>query len=164
MSKIDNTPIYITEEGKNEKLARLEFLRIVERPKIIEDIKIARGFGDLSENAEYDDARDRQLKCELEISKLESEIKRLVVVEVTDDDLVQMGKTITVKNKQTGDNFTFRLVSTDEANVDLGKISTQSPLGAAILGKREGKSVPVKATTGASWIYKIIEVKLKNPA
>lgn len=151
--------IEITKEGLEEKKQRLDFLINVERPRNIEAIKEARAQGDLSENADYDAARDEQARIEAEILQLENTIKNAKIIEISKSDSISIGKKIEVKFKD-GKELKFKLVGTIEANPLAAEpmISNMSPLGVAITGKKQGDTVRFKSEKGNEVEVKILKV------
>ena len=156
--------IEITQEGLEEKKKRLDFLISVERPRNIEAIKEARAQGDLSENADYDAARDEQARIEAEIIQLQNTIKNAKVIEISKSDSVSIGKRLEVKFKN-GRVMKFKLVGTIEAD-PLAEpepmISNMSPLGLAITGKKQGDTVRFKSEKGIEVEVKILKVEVEK--
>ena len=142
--------VLLTKEGKEELVKRLEFLKGVKRSEITERIKEAREHGDLSENAEYDAAKTEQGLIEGEILEIEEKLKHAVIIK--DNDLktgvVSLGSKVDIVDDQTGEEFTFEITGTTEADVEAGKISNESPVGNALLGRKAGESVKVSAPAG----------------
>jgi transcription elongation factor GreA len=151
--------IPITVEGFNRLKAELERLKVVDRKEIIEAIKEARSHGDLSENAEYDAAKERQGLIEARISELESKIPRFEVIDVTqmNSDKVVFGATVKLENVDSGEIRTYTIVGPDEADISKNKISILSPLSRAIVGKKANDDVIVQAPSGEIE-YTIMEV------
>ena len=138
----------LTREGLADLQEKLRVLKEVDRVKVIEDIETARGFGDLSENSEYDEAKTRQGKIESEIHELEEIIANAVVVESMQTDAVDVGTVVTVKNITKGVEITYNIVGATESNPMLGKISDRSPIGKALIGCRIGAKVDVETPAG----------------
>ena len=145
-----NQPIYLTKEGLQKLKDELHHLKSVERPRISQAIADARAQGDLSENAEYDAAKDAQGLLEARIAKMESEISeaRLVDDKKIDNSKAFILSTVRVKNKANGSEQTYTLVSQPEADIMQGKISVDSPIGRGLLGKSVGDVAEVKAPAG----------------
>ena len=141
--------VILTEEGKLQLEKRLEELKFVKRPEITERIKIARDFGDLSENAEYDAAKNEQARIEGEIVEIEAKLKVAEIIKAGKKDVVSVGMKVTVFDKD-GDpqEVEYELVGTTEADVYKNKISNESPMGAALLGAHVGDEVDVEAPSG----------------
>lgn len=154
-----NSKHQLTKEGYDKIAERLKFLKDVERPRIIEALKDARAQGDLSENAEYDAARDEQAKIEQEITELEDIIKNAEIIE----DKVHtnnIGKRITIFFEDEKDTLTFDLVSSFlESDPLKGVISRESPLGKAILEAEKGDRVLVKPDSEPEYYVKVVDIK-----
>lgn len=152
--------VYLTKEGLQELKDKLDYMVTVRRMECAENIKKAREFGDLSENAEYDAAKQEQGFVEAEIKELEDKLLHVVIIdEDASTHKVSLGNTVTVQDIEFGDELEFRIVGTTEADLSAGKISNESPLGQALIGKKKGASVKVNTPTGAVIEYKIIEIK-----
>jgi len=140
----------VTEEGLRKLQEQYDYLVNVKRKEIINAIEIARGFGDLSENAEYTEARNEQAKNEAEITRLKSVIDNAVVVsenEITTD-RVSVGTTVRYLNVTTGRETEYAIVGADEADPENGSISSESPIGMALLSHRVGETVEVEIPRG----------------
>lgn len=155
--------ISLTLEGKAKLEAELAELKSTKREEIAEKIKVARSYGDLSENSEYDEAKNEQAIVESRIATLEATLKNAVIVE--DDavvseatDTIWLGNTVTVLDVETGDELVYDIVSSIEADPMNGKISDDSPLGKAILGHKAGETIEVEAPIGMLE-YKILKVE-----
>ena len=150
----------ITAEGKEKLQAELKNLKLVKRPEVIERIKVARSFGDLSENSEYDAAKDEQSHLEDRIAQVEEMLKYAQVVdaESVDPNEVSVGKTITYTEVGTDDPETYTIVGSDESDPLNGKISNDSPIAQALLGKKKGETVSI-TTPGGKFDVVINEVK-----
>ena len=142
--------IPFTSEGLSELTAELKQLKEVERPQVIADIAEARAHGDLSENAEYHAAREKQGFIEARIKELESGLSRASVVDVAvqDANIVRFGAYVTFSNEESGEIKTLRIVGDLEANLEKNRISLSSPLARAFLGKEVGDLVEVKVPKG----------------
>ena len=152
--------IYITEAGKKEKEERLEYLKTVRRPEVLEKLKVAREYGDLSENSEYDAARAEQGRVESEINMIEETLRLGIIV--SDDELkndrVRVGSTVTVYDEEMGENEEYKIVGTIESDPDRGWISNESPIGKALLNKKKGETVLINTPNG-SYSIKIVSIK-----
>jgi transcription elongation factor GreA len=149
----------ITKEGYNILMKELKFLKEKERPKIIKEIGEARGHGDISENAEYEAAKDKQGILEARIKDLEY---RLSMAEIIDPstlshDRIAFGATVRLLNVETDEEQTYQLVGPDESDVAQKKISVHSPLGNALLGKQVDDSIMVNAPKGVIE-YEVLEI------
>ncbi|WP_064092445.1 transcription elongation factor GreA [Rossellomorea aquimaris] len=149
----------MTLEGKEKLEKELENLKTVKRKEVVERIKIARSFGDLSENSEYDAAKDEQAFVEGRISTLENMIRNAKIIQETDNntDTVQLGKKVTFVELPDGDKETYTIVGSAEADPFEGKISNDSPIAKSLLGHKIGAEVTVH-TPGGEMNVKIIEV------
>jgi transcription elongation factor GreA len=147
-----------------EGLARLEeevrYLKNTARPEVIKAIAQAREHGDLSENAEYHAARDRQSFIEGRLGELEDKIARAEVIDVTklSGDTVKFGATVTLVDEDTDEESTYQLVGEDEADVKQGRLAITAPLARALIGKEKGDSVEVNTPKGEK-VYEILKVK-----
>ena len=144
--------VILTKEGKEELEKRLEFLKVVKRAEITERIKTAREFGDLSENAEYDAAKNEQAMIEGEILEIENKLKYAVIIKESKKGLVSLGSKVDFVDDDTNEQFTYEIVGTTEADVELGRISNESPIGNALLGRKAGDNVKVVVPAGVTSI------------
>ena len=153
-------PIYYTQEGYNELVAELDYLKNTRRQEVIQDIDRARGFGDLSENAEYDEARTEQARVEARITELEEKIQNAVIIDESqiDSTVVSVGSTVTVYDKADEMEITYVIVGSNEASPAELKISDMSPIGHALVGKKAGATVTVEAPAG-SFELEILKVE-----
>lgn len=151
--------IYITKEGKKEKEERLEYLKNVRRPEVLEKLKVAREYGDLSENSEYDAARNEQGRVESEIQMIEETLRQAIIVDSnkTNKDVIHVGSTVKVLDLEFNEEMVYKIVGTIESDPDRGYISNESPIGKAIMGKKKGETVEIK-TPGGSFKVKITSV------
>ncbi len=150
--------IYITLEGKKEKEERLEYLKSVARPEVLEKLKIAREYGDLSENSEYDAARAEQGRVETEISMIEETLRLAKIVsEVPKKDKVAVGCTVKVEDEELGETEQYKIVGVIESDPDNGLISNESPIGKALIGHKKGERVEIKSPNG-SYFLKIVSI------
>ena len=151
--------VILTEEGYRELEKKLDELKFVKRPEITERIKIARDFGDLSENAEYDAAKNEQARIEGEIAEIEATIKFAEIVKSgAANDVVSVGKKVEILDVDFNETFVYEIVGTTEADITKNKISNDSPLGNALIGKKVGEIATVKAPAG-EYQVKIISIK-----
>ena len=150
--------VYLTAEGKAELEAKLEFLRTTRRREVAERIRGAKDDGDISESGEYEDAKREQAFLEGEIRSIEQTLRFGRVIENNGaTEIVSVGRTVTIQEGD-GEEESWRIVSPAEANPRHGKISTASPIGAALIGKRVGEVVPVKTLDGQAE-YRILKVE-----
>ena len=149
-----------TAEGKKKLEERLNFCLTTRREEIKERIRVAKSFGDLSENSEYDEAREAEGKNEAEILKLQEELRHIRVIadhELTYDK-VHLGCTVTIKKQTDGAEFTYHVVGATEADPFKSLISDQSPIGMAINGKKVGETAVFRNTT-----YEILSITKYQP-
>ena len=154
-----NEDVVLTHQGVKELEEKLEYLKTVRRLEIAEEIKTARAFGDLSENAEYDEAKNEQAKIEGEIVMLENMLRNATVVDQEDVDVqrVNVGTTVKVLDKEYDEEIEYKIVGSAEADLSTNKISNESPVGRALLGKKVGKLVKVE-TPGVIVKMKILDI------
>ncbi|MCA1009765.1 MULTISPECIES: transcription elongation factor GreA [Halobacillus] len=151
---------YMTEEGKQKLEDELHHLKTERRKEVVERIKIARGFGDLSENSEYDAAKDEQAFVEARITQVENMIRNAVIIENDNDnpDTVSLGKSVTFQELPDGEEETYTIVGSAEADPFEGKISNDSPMAQSLIGHVVGDKVSV-ATPGGDIDVKIVTVE-----
>ena len=149
--------VMLTEDGYKKLVDRLDYLKSVRRIEIAERLKAAIALGDLSENSEYDDAKNEQSFLEGEIADLERKIRDSDIIKGGVGDVVQMGSKVLLKDEEYGDLETFMIVGSMEADPDEAKISNESPLGAAVIGQKAGAIVDVHAPAGVLK-YEIVEI------
>jgi transcription elongation factor GreA len=156
-------PTPITKKGYEALKAELNRLRKVERPKVIEAIAEARTHGDLSENAEYDAAKERQGFIESRISEIESKLADARVVEMTGrtSETIVFGATVSLVEQESQSKKQYTLVGQDEADMKFNRISVQSPVGRALIGKRVGDFVEVK-TPVKMVEYEVVEIRFEE--
>ena len=151
--------IKITDDGLKKLQQELETLKTEGRTDIAEKIKVARGYGDLSENSEYDEAKNEQAKLEARILEIEAMLKNVEIIEDIKGNAktVVIGCKVKVLDVEFGDEDEYRVVGSTEADSREGKISDESPMGKALLGKKLGDEVPVEAPAG-EFKVKILEI------
>ena len=149
----------LTEEGLKKLEAQLDYLVSVRRNEVSEQIAIARGFGDLSENAEYDEAKKEQAKVEEEIVRLTNTIRTAVVVADSEisTEKVSVGTSVRVKDVDTGDEDVYAIVGAEESDPYENKISNESPVGAGLLGAKCGDVVSIEIPAGILR-YEILDI------
>ena len=142
--------VYMTQEGYDKKMAELNHLENVERPEVINAIREARDKGDLSENAEYDAAKERQGLLEAKIAELKTLVAgaRIIDESKISTDEVQLLNRVTIKNVANGAKMTYTIVTETEANLREGKISISTPIAKGLLGHKVGEKVEVQAPAG----------------
>ena len=144
----DTKEIYVTNEGLEQMKQELEDLIQVKRPEVIKALKEARALGDLSENAEYDAARQEQAQTEARIKELEAMIEHAVIIENVDTNEVSIGTKVTIEYVDDDDTEEYSIVGVKEADPFNNKISNESPIAKAILGKKIGDIVSVDSPNG----------------
>ena len=155
--------ILITAEGYNELKKELEELRTVRRKEISDKIRIARGFGDLSENSEYDEAKNEQALVESKIAMLEEQLKKaqLIQIDQISTDKVSVGTTVTILDVEFNEEMTYRIASPVEAHHStMETITDESPVGKALLGHHVGDEVEVTVPNGSVVKFKILDISL----
>lgn len=151
--------VILTEEGYKQLEKRLEELKFVKRPEITERIKVARDFGDLSENAEYDAAKNEQARIEGEIVEIEAKLKIAEIIKTDGDhDIVGVGMKVRILDVDMNEESVYEIVGTTEADISVGRISNESPLGKALVGAKVGQTVSVKAPK-CSYDVKVLKIE-----
>ena len=149
--------ILLTSEGFLELEEELDNLKTVERPIVIEQIKEARAQGDLSENADYDAARNKQAEVEARIKEIEYMLQNAKIIEKNDDHSVGLGSNVDILYVEDGEEESYSIVGSTEADPLDNKISNESPIGRAIIGKKEGDIVEIESPNG-NYQIKIVKV------
>lgn len=151
---------FLTKKGYDERVARLEELKVVRRKEVAQKLKEAREQGDLSENAEYDAAKDEQRDIETEIAELEAILANCEVIQDNDKnkDVVKMESVVVLHDVEFDEDIEYTIVGSSEADSLNNKISNESPLGAALIGKKKGDTVKVEAPVGEIE-YTVVSVK-----
>ena len=154
---MDEKEILLTQEGYDKLESELEYLKTEERAEIAERIRVALGFGDLSENSEYDAARDEQAKIEARIQELEYKLEHATIIDNKDKSTVNVGSEVTVIYVDDDEEDTYYIVGSLESDPFENKISNESPIGSALIGKKKGDIVSVEGPNG-SYNVKIKEI------
>lgn len=152
----DKKEVYLTLEGLEEIKKELDFLKLEKRPEIINALKEARAQGDLSENAEYDAARNEQAQIEAKIHELEVMIESAVIIKEINTDIVSLGTKVTIEYVEDNEEEEYSIVGSQEADPFTNKISNESPIALAIMGKKVNDKVLVDSPNGK------YEVKIKK--
>ena len=157
---MEEKEVILTQDGYNKLEEKLNYLKTEKRTEIAERIKVALGFGDLSENAEYDEAKTAQSENEQEIAELEVKLRNAKVINEKEVDLetVQIGNRVKVHDIEFDEDIFYTIVGTTEVNLAENKISNESPLGKALLGSKSGDTVAVNAPVGEIK-YKILAIE-----
>ncbi len=145
---VKSEEVYVTEEGLAKIKEELDYLKQEKRPEVIEALKEARALGDLSENAEYDAARNEQAELENRIVSLEKILESAVVIEEADTDVVSIGNQVEIEYIEDNEKETYTIVGSKEADPFANKISNESPIAVAILGKKIGDVATVQSPNG----------------
>ncbi len=157
---MEEKEVLLTQEGFNNLEKELNYLRTEKRAEIAERIKVALGFGDLSENSEYDEAKTAQAENEVKIAELENKVRHAKIIDEKeiDTETVQVGNIVKVLDMEFDEKIEYTIVGSTEVNLLENKISNESPLGAALLGAKKNKVVEVNAPAGVMK-YKILSIK-----
>lgn len=156
---MDNKQVKLTEDGLKQLDEELEYLKTKKRKEVSEKIKVALGFGDLSENSEYDEAKNEQAQVEARIVSVENMLKNAIVIDESERDTskVELGATVTIHDIEFDEDITYKIVGSTEADPDEGRLSDESPLGKSLMGKAEGEMIDVDAPAGVIQ-YKILKI------
>lgn len=157
---MEEKEVLLTQEGFNNLEKELNYLRTEKRAEIAERIKVALGFGDLSENSEYDEAKTAQAENEVKIAELENKVRHAKIIDEKeiDTETVQVGNIVKVLDMEFDEKIEYTIVGSTEVNLLENKISNESPLGKALLGARKNNVVEVNAPAGVMK-YKILSIK-----
>lgn len=149
----------LTAEGLKQREEELEYLKSVKRKDIADKIKVALSFGDLSENSEYDEAKNEQAQVESRILELETMLKNAIIIDESElsTDVVKIGVTIKLLDMDLNEEEEYRIVGSTEADPLSGSISDECPVGAAVMGKQVGDVIAIEAPGGVI-NYKIVEI------
>ena len=152
--------VIVTASGLKALEEELEMLKTVRRSEISEKIRVARGYGDLSENSEYDEAKNEQAILEARIADLEVMLKNVVILDESEivKDVISLGSTVKVYDEEFEEELEYVIVGSTEADLDLGKISDESPVGKALMGKKVGEVAEAILPTGDTAKFKVISI------
>ncbi len=156
---MEEKDVILTQEGYNKLEEELNYLKTEKRAEIADRIKVALGFGDLSENSEYDEAKTAQAENEVKIVELENKIRHAKIIDEKeiDTETVQIGNKVKVLDMEFDEKIEYTIVGSTEVNLAENKISNESPLGASLLGAKKNKVVEVNAPAGIMK-YKILSI------
>ena len=156
---MDEKEVLLTKDGYEKLEQELEFLKTTRRAEIAERIKIALGFGDLSENSEYDEAKNAQAENETKIAELENKVRYAKIIDEKEIDTktVQVGNTVKLLDIEFNEEVSYTVVGSTEVDISQNKISNESPIGSAILGAKKDQVVDVQAPSGVIQ-YKILSI------
>ena len=157
---MEEKDVILTQEGFNNLEKELEYLKTEKRVEIAERIKVALGFGDLSENSEYDEAKNAQSENEIKIAELENKLRHAKIIDEKEIDTktVQIGNTVQLHDIEFDEDVEYTIVGSTEVNLAENRISNESPIGRALLGAKNGATVVVEAPAGIIQ-YKILSIK-----
>ena len=152
--------VILTPEGYEKLKQEIEYLRGDKRREIADRIRVAREFGDIAENAEYDDAKNQQAMLEHKIAQLEERLLNAKVIDTgeVDTSVVSIGSVVRLRDVDAKETFEYHIVGSAEANPSASKLSNESPVGKAIMGRKKGETVEVAAPRG-SLKFKILDIK-----
>lgn len=157
----ENKEILLTQEGYDNIEKELEFLKTEKRTEIAERIKVALGFGDLSENSEYDEAKNAQAQNEIKIADLENKLRYAKIINESEIDTktVQVGNTVKIKDLEFDEDFEYTIVGSTEVDLAQNKISNESPIGLALMGAKKNQIVEVQIPDGIAK-YKVLNITI----
>ena len=152
--------VVVTASGLKALEEELEMLKTVRRKEVSEKIRVARGYGDLSENSEYDEAKNEQAIVEARIADLEVMLKNVVILDESElvTDVVSLGSFVKVYDEEFEEELEYTIVGSTEADLDLGKISDESPVGKALIGKKIGDIAEAVLPSGDTAKYRVISI------
>ena len=158
---MENKEIILTQEGYDNIEKELEYLKTEKRSEIAERIKVALGFGDLSENSEYDEAKNAQAQNEIKIADLENKLRYAKIINESEIDtkVVQIGNTVKVRDLEFNEDFEYTIVGSTEVDLSQNKISNESPIGLALLGAKKNQVVEVQIPDGIAK-YKVLSISI----
>ena len=158
---MDNKEIIMSQEGYDKIEQELEYLKTEKRSEIAERIKIALGFGDLSENSEYDEAKNAQAQNEIKIADLENKLRYAKIIDESEIDtkVVQIGNTVKVRDLEFDEDVEYTIVGSTEVDLSQNKISSESPIGLALLGAKKNQIVEVQIPDGVAK-YKVLGISI----
>lgn len=156
---MDSEEVLLTQEGYDKLEQELEYLKTTQRTEIAGRIKVALGYGDLSENSEYDEAKNAQEMNENKITELENKLRHAKIIDSSDIDTktVQVGNTVEVLDMDFDENVTYTIVGSTEVDLAQNKISNESPIGSALLGAKKGQVVEAKIPAGVAK-FKVLSI------
>ena len=153
--------VYLTKEGYKELEEKLFYLKSEARVDVANKIKVARSFGDISENSEYDAAREEEAQLEQQISEIENTLRvaKIITKSKVDTSKVSVGCTVEIYDKEFKEKLTFKVMGSFESDPSIGQISNESPIGKALMGREVGDEVVVTLANGATSKYKILDIR-----
>ncbi len=158
---MENKEILLTQEGYDNIEKELEYLKTEKRSEIAERIKVALGFGDLSENSEYDEAKNAQAQNEIKIADLENKLRYAKIINESEIDTktVQVGNCVKIKDLEYDEEFEYTIVGSTEVDLSQNKISNESPIGLALIGAKKNQIVEVQIPDGVAK-YKVLSISI----
>ena len=156
---MEEKEILLTQEGYDNLEKELDYLKTEKRGEIAERIKVALGFGDLSENSEYDEAKTAQAENEAKIAELENKVRYAKIIDESEIDTktIQVGNVVKLYDEEFKEEVSYTIVGSTEVDLAQAKISNESPIGAALMGKKKGQTVEVETPAGIAK-YKILTI------
>ena len=160
---MENKEVLLTQEGYDNIEKELEYLKTTKRSEISERIKVALGFGDLSENSEYDEAKNAQAENEIKIADLENKLRYAKIINESEIDTktVQVGNIVKIKDIEFNEEFEYTIVGSTEVDLSQNKISNESPIGKALLGAKKNQVVEVELPDNEVAKYKVLSIEKK---
>jgi len=157
---MEEKEVLLTQEGYDNLEKELEYLKTEKRTEISERIKVALGFGDLSENSEYDEAKNAQASNEIKIAELENKLRYARIIDESEIDTksVQVGNRVTILDLEYNEELEYTIVGSTEVDLSQNKISNESPIGAALMGAKKNQIVEAQ-TPGGIVKYKVVNIK-----
>ena len=158
---MENKEVLLTQEGYDNIEKELEYLKTTKRSEISERIKIALGFGDLSENSEYDEAKNAQAENEIKIADLENKLRYAKIIKDSEIDTktVQVGNRVKIKDIEFDEEAEYTIVGSTEVDLNQNRISNESPIGKALLGSKKGQVVEVFLPDNEIAKYKVLSIE-----
>lgn len=157
---MEEKEVILTQEGFDNLEKELEYLKTEKRAEIAERIKVALGFGDLSENSEYDEAKNAQAENEVKIAEIENKIRHAKIIDESEIDtsIVQIGNTVKLHDIEFDEDVEYTIVGSTEVDLAANRVSNESPIGKALIGAKKGQTVGVETPDGVAQ-YKIKSIK-----
>ncbi len=160
---MDNKEVLLTQEGYDNIEKELDYLKTTKRSEISERIKVALGFGDLSENSEYDEAKNAQAENEIKIADLENKLRYAKIINESEIDTktVQVGNKVKIQDLEFNEEFEYTIVGSTEVDLSQNRISNESPIGKALLGAKKDETVEVQLPDNEIAKYKVLSIEKK---
>ena len=160
---MEEKEVLLTQEGYDNLEKELNYLRTEKRAEIADRIKVALGFGDLSENSEYDEAKNAQAENEIKIADLENKLRYAKIINESEIDTktVQVGNRVKIKDMEFNEEFEYTIVGSTEVDLSQNRISNESPIGKSLLGAKKGEIVEVQLPDNETAKYKVLSIEKK---